>query len=278
MSSTHEQKKQTLLALCKATKLLVAKNKSEDDVVYYWDDAIFQPVVVLPVEELADDVYSRKNTLSYTCNIFLQVVLIVLMSTCLFGAVLMQSPAPDAAAPTIVHKLKRVLKVVPQVVERMPQGMPVDVSLLMRKSLFNRNLREIMKHNLPTPALASTHFEGALPLSTAVVPAASRVDTKVSSHVAVPVETYTQWMLFMHSMSVVKRVQETKTTAPACVCPRDDAKDANNTSKASKDVQVHTTGELLWNGACAGMAVVGSAVTVALVGTLIAGLTGFGSE
>lgn len=226
------------------------------------------------------------------CNIFLQLVLIVLLSMFLFSVVLMHSPAaeaavptivqhspaPDATAATIVHQLKRVLKVVPQVVEQMPEGMPVDVSLLMKRSLFNRNLREIMKHNMPIPALASTHFEGALPLSTAVVTAASHVDTKVSSHVPVPVETYTQWMLFMHSMSVVKRVEETKTTVPACVCPRDDAKDANNTSEALKNTAVQTTGELLFNGAFAGMAIVGSAVTVAVVGTLIAGLTGFGSE
>lgn len=278
MSSSYEQKKQTLLALRKATKLLVAMNKSEDEVLYYWEDPIFQPVVVLPVEELADDVHSRKITLSSKCNVLSQVVLIVLVAMCSLGAVLMHSPAPDAAAPIIVHQLKRVLKVVPQVVEHMPEGMPVDVSLLMKRSLFDRNLREVMKHNLPIPALASTHFEGALPLSTAVVPAASHVDTKVSSHVEVPVGTYTQWMLFMHSMSVVKRVQETKTTASACVCPRDDAKNANNTSEALKDIAVQTTGELLLNGAFAGMAIVGSAVTVALVGTLIAGLTGFGSE
>ena len=75
---------------------------------------------------------------------------------------------------------------------------------------------------------------------------------------------------------VVVSVEKTKTTAPASVCPRDDA-DANKNA-TSEDAPVQTAGDALWSGACTGMAIVGTAVTASLVIAVIVGVTGFGSE
>jgi hypothetical protein len=171
--------------------------------------------------------------------------------------------------PTRVHELKRVLKVV----ERMPEGMPVDVSLLMRSSLFDRTLRPKVTHFMPVQAVVAGPFKGTLPLSTSLVPVVGRVDTTLTTHVPVPVETYTQWMLFMQSMSVVKRVEKTKPSAepPACVCPSIDAKDDNNTSK---DAPVEIVNEQVWNGVCTGMAIVGFAVVGTVVGSIVVSFIG----
>ena len=75
---------------------------------------------------------------------------------------------------------------------------------------------------------------------------------------------------------VVVSVEKTKTTAPAYVRPRDDAD--TNKNATSEDAPVQTAGEALWNGACTGMAIVGTAVTASLVIAVIVGVTGFGSE
>ena len=75
---------------------------------------------------------------------------------------------------------------------------------------------------------------------------------------------------------VVVSVEKTKTTAPAYVRPRDDAD--TNKNATSEDAPVRTAGEALWNGACTGMAIVGTALTSTLVVAVIVGVTGFGSE
>jgi hypothetical protein len=198
---------------------------------------------------------------------------------------LMHSPAADAAAPTIVNELKpadaavptivQQLKRLPKVVEPMPEHVPVDVKLLMKPSIFDRTAMLVqVTQKLPVQAVASGPFQGTLPLSAALVPVTNHVDSTVTTHVPVPVETYTQWMLFMQSMSVVKPVEKTKPIAPppACVCPRDDAKHGNDTSS---DVAVESTGAIVFEGLRNGMAMVGCAFVVVVgytfVGVLMAG-------
>jgi hypothetical protein len=178
------------------------------------------------------------------------------------------------SVPTIVQQLKRL----PKVVEPMPEHVPVDVKLLMKPklSIFDRTaMRVQVTQKLPVHAVASGPFQGTLPLSAALVPVTNHVDSTVTTHVPVPVETYTQWMLFMQSMSVVKPVEKTKPIAPptACVCPRDDAKHGNDTSS---DVAVESTGAILFEGLRNGMAMVGCAFVV-VVGTTFVGVLMAGS-
>jgi hypothetical protein len=237
-------------------------------------------------EQVVPKIVDPKENNSWSmCNILFQLVLIVLLSTFLLSAMLMHSPAADAAAPTIVNELKAAdaaaptivqqLKRLPKVVEPIPEHVPVDVKLLMKPSIFDRTAMLVqVTQKLPVQAVVSSPFQGTLPLSAALVPVTNHVDSTVTTHVPVPVETYTQWMLFMQSMSVVKPVEKTKPIAPppACVCPRDDAKHGNDTSS---DVAVESTGAIVLNGIRDSMAMVGCAFVVVVgytfVGVLIAG-------
>lgn len=178
--------------------------------------------------------------------------------------------------PKRVQQLKRVPKVVPKVVLSMPEHVPVDVSIMMRQSLFKRELRPKVTHIMPVQAVAATAFEGAFKMSTALVPVANHVHSKVTRHVLVPVETYTQWMLFMQSMSVVKPVEKTKPSAPppACVCPRDDETHGN---KTSSDVAVESTGAIIFRGVRFGCELVGAAFIVFVFVSLFTA-TGVGTE
>lgn len=248
------------------------------------------PVSPVKIETRVVSGHNKKNFLSM-CNILLQLALIVLLSMLCFSVVLMHSPAAEAAAPTIVnhrksadvaaptivHELKRVSKVVPDVLE--PKVVePVNVMLLTKRSIFlsNKALRPKVTHIMPVQAVAATAFEGALQMSAAVVTVTNHVDAKVTTHVAVPVETYTQWMLFMQSMSLVKPVKKIKTSAPPppCVCPRDDEKHGN---KTSSDVAVESTGAIVFKGVRFAMELVGTAFVVFVVIGAIAG-TGVGYE
>ena len=191
-------------------------------------------------------------------------------------AVAIQRNYETVPHPPRIHQLKRVLKVVPQVVEQKFVE-PVDIKFLTNPSIFDRAaMRVKVTHKLPVQAVAATAFEGALQISTALVTVTNHVDAKVTTHVPVPVETYTQWMLFMQSMSLVKPVEKIKTSAPPppCVCPRDDEKHSN---KTSSDIAVESTGAIVFNGVRFAMELVGTVFVGVVVFAAIAG-TGVGSE
>ena len=228
-------------------------------------DYVYIPYKNFP--ELRVVVWQPKKTFLSKCTVPLQLVLVMLLAMCSFGVVLRHSPAGDATAPlhTTIVQVQSVQSVQP--LKRVPVHAPVPQADTQQKlSIWTRPQRTL------APGTALMAF---VPLSTPTV----------TDLVVMQLTDFKRFMADAAEASVVVvSVQATQTTAPACVCPREElcARHANNTSNARKDAEltsaVQSRREFLWNGACAVMSVVGTGFSLVVLGTFIGSVTGFGNE
>jgi hypothetical protein len=211
------------------------------------------------------DVRVPKKTLLCKCYNLLQLVLIVLVAMCFFCAMLVYSTADDATTlldmrsmqnTHIVHNVQQL--------KRKQVAAPL-VSLQEKHSIWERPLQ---MHTVVSTAL------------TAFVPSQTTTSIDLTDVVVMPLTDFKRFMANVAQTSVVVlSVDETKTAAPACVHPRDDAKHGNDTSN---DAPVEIVNHDVFNGVCMGMAAVGLAVAttvvVSFVGGVIASFTGVGID
>lgn len=220
---------------------------------------VFQGVCVAEHRESTNDVHVRKKTLLSKCNVFFQLLLIVLVSMCSFGMVLMHSTAGAATAPMDTPSVQSVQILQP--LRRVHVHVPLPQAAIEQK-------RSIWARPLHTVAPGTSLM--------AFVPPSTTTGLVVTDLVVMQLKDFRRFMADAAETSVVVvSIQETKTTAPACVCPRDDAKYGTNTSI---DAPVETGNQLVWNGVCSGMTIVGFAFVGTVFFGVIAGVTGFGSE